>query len=260
MIYYDCGLRIEHFNSKYGYFLPDDMGFATYLLRDGAFSTEAPVINHIIDLIDNGVIDMKDKNFIDVGAHVGTYTITLAPFFEHTYSFEPNTHIYNILCGNVALHNLSDKTTLVNAALSSTIHTVDYKIFDTLGGESMCVKENDNMSNALFKQYEDITFVKNEKIETKPLDYYNIDNVGLIKIDVEGFELNVLKGACETLSRSEWPIILVESWDAVKGEKNEVYEAKERLREELFGYLFNMGYETHERIYNDLFIFQHDNK
>lgn len=258
MIYYKGGERIETLNSDNAYFMPDDIGFAMYLMENGLFSTEISGINKIIEEIETNHLDVKDKTFIDIGANVGTYTIALAPYFKQTFAFEPDKHIFNILCGNVALHNLSYKTQLYRTALSNRRELVQFKKFNELGGESMCVKyEKEDISNTLFNQYGEICVQKDEMIEAKTLDLYCISNVGLIKIDVEGFELNVLKGASETISKSNWPTILVESWDASKYEKKEVYEAKLKLRDDLFNYLYSIGYYHRDRFVGDLFIFNH---
>ena len=48
----------------------------------------------------------KDKVFLDIGAHSGTYTISLADCAKEVYSFEPQKMTYYSLCGSVAL---SDK-------------------------------------------------------------------------------------------------------------------------------------------------------
>jgi hypothetical protein len=50
------------------------------------------------------------------------------------------------------------------------------------------------------------------EVACKPLDYYGLEDVGFLKIDVEGHELAVLRGATETISRS-YPSILVEAED-----------------------------------------------
>ena len=78
--------------------------------------------------------------------------------------------------------------------------------------------------------------------------------MSLIKVDVEGFELNVLKGASETIIRSKYPLILVESWEVQETDENEVREAKIRLRNDLFEYLRNtLGYYV-DNLYNDVFV------
>jgi len=76
----------------------------------------------------------------------------------------------------------------------------------------------------------------------KRLDDLNIENIGLIKIDVEGHEIHVLKGALETLKRNNYPPILFESWDEWR-ENHEHCIPASKLRSELFQYLKELGYK-----------------
>lgn len=254
MIYYKYRERVEHLDPSGAYFMPDDMGFATQLLNRGMYSTEVNTINDIYQQLKG---QMDDKVFIDVGANVGTYTLVLAPIFKHSYAFEPNKHIYNIMCGNVALYNLSDKTTLVNMGLSDANEELNYTYFDELGGGNSFAKENgDKVANTIehrFDWYRD-DFVHTEKLQVKTLDSFNIKNVGLMKIDVEGFELNVLKGAVETIKASGYPMLIVESWNVEKTDSPELSEAKKKLRYDLFGFITKLGYTSILPSEEDVFI------
>jgi hypothetical protein len=53
--------------------------------------------------------------------------------------------------------------------------------------------------------------LREERVEVRTLDSYGIQNIAFIKMDVEGNELSVLKGARETIVRSGNPKILFES-------------------------------------------------
>lgn len=251
MIYYKKDERLEALDHESGYFMPDDIGFASSLMYRGVSSTEEPVIQWLKDKFG----PMDPGMFVDVGAHVGTYTIELAKVFCHVCAFEPCKHTYNILCGNVALRNISDRCDLYNVALSDRKETVVYKGYDALGGNNMCVRRGDDVSCELSRMYTQWDGVANStEIKTRTLDSYRLDNVSLIKVDVEGFELNVLKGASGTIARCGYPLVLVESWEAQETDDMAVRDAKTRLRADLFGYLRDvLGYSV-EYFYNDIFI------
>jgi FkbM family methyltransferase len=163
-------------------------------------------INYYINygLFEKGLIEWcrqfckKDKNMLDIGAHSGTYTISLAENCKHVYSFEPQKMSYYSLCGSVALSNIKN-VTCINIGLGSQeqVGTKTLNIISPDGGGSTLHNNNYNI-------------LQTEEIEIKTLDSFNIDNIGFIKIDVEENELQVLEFAKNTLKRSNYTKILFE--------------------------------------------------
>jgi hypothetical protein len=89
-------------------------------------------------------------------------------------------------------------------------------------------------------------------VDVKTLDSFSFRNVGMIKIDVEGFEKNVLQGAQETLKANGYPRIFFESW--VPEREAEGFPSKS-LRAELFEYIESTGYTVIPvRGYSEMFI------
>ena len=139
----------------------------------------------------------KDQNMLDIGAHSGTYTISLAENCKHVYAFEPQKLTYYSLCGSVALSNLKNVTCL-NFGLGSTEQVGKQTLnIVSLDGGSTLHSSNNNI-------------LQTEEIEIKTLDSLNIDNIGFIKIDVEENELQVLLSSQNTLEKSKYPKILFE--------------------------------------------------
>jgi FkbM family methyltransferase len=140
----------------------------------------------------------KDKNMLDIGAHSGTYTISLADNCKHVYSFEPQQMTYYALCGSVVLSNIKN-VTCINYGLGSVeqIGKQRLNIVSLDGGGSSIHNNNNNI-------------LKTEEIEIRTLDSFNLDNIGFIKIDVEENEYQTLQYSLKTLKKSNYPTILFE--------------------------------------------------
>ena len=179
--------QIISLNSK-SFILPSSN--INYYINNGLF--EKNLISWVKILCSN------DKNMLDIGAHTGTYTVSLAEHCKHVYAFEPQKMTYYSLCGSVALSNITN-VTCINYGLGSE-QQVGIKLLNIIsddGGGSTLHNNNYNI-------------LKTEEIEIKTLDSFNIDNIGFIKIDVEDNELQVLEFAQNTLKNSNYPKILFE--------------------------------------------------
>ncbi|MGC9123924.1 MAG: FkbM family methyltransferase [Thermoplasmata archaeon] len=138
-------------------------------------------------------IPKKGDVVIDVGASYGDTAIWYAKKFgAKVMAFEPLKDIYEILLKNIDL-NKAD-VIAYNIALGN--------------GKNINGKRQGNM----------LAIGNEEKFETKRLDDFEFERVDLIKIDVEGFELDVLEGAKKTIMKHRPKIILeVHSKDLFKG-------------------------------------------
>jgi FkbM family methyltransferase len=130
---------------------------------------------------------------LDVGAHVGVHTVTLARSTGRkgrVYAFEPQKKLYRELVHNLRLNGLSNVVALRFAL-----------------GESPGIVEMGRPA----KNNEGGTAIGagGDKVELRTLDSFGFRNVSFIKIDVEGYEDHVLAGAAQTI-RAQHPTILVE--------------------------------------------------
>ena len=198
--------------------------------------TERPLIYWAIDNFAS-----KDKNFVDIGAHLGIYSWTFAKYSNHVYSFECNPKTFCYLAANIALHDVTNNVTLFNNALGNKEDTLDYIIRNNEGGENGFIIKNEDDSKC-----------KRKLIKISKLDSFNLTNIGLIKIDVEGFEKEVLEGAAETLKNNNYPPIIFESWAESRTSVDNVKE----LRYNLFSYFNSIGYNICEISggYGEIFI------
>lgn len=138
------------------------------------------------------------RNAVDVGANKGVYTYFLARCCRYVYAFEPNPKIFRILRrGTAWARNVTVSPVALSNRSGAGILRVPHHRggFSNQGGSLSAVKVPDNY--------------KAVRIEMACLDDLDIDDVGFLKIDVEGFEQEVLEGARETIARDR-PVILVE--------------------------------------------------
>lgn len=183
-----------------------------HLRQDGKYE------HHIIDTARSHI--SKNMNIIDIGANMGTHTVEFAKLTNgKVFSFEPQRIIFQQLNANVFVNRLFNVHTF-NYALGSIEQDVSMKV----NGQ----KEVDYTKFQTFGCAEiDEHSKQSETVKVKILDSFAIENVCLIKIDVEGYELNVLKGSINTIIKNNYPVIIYENH-----EKPEVHE-----------FLKNLGYE-----------------
>jgi FkbM family methyltransferase len=141
----------------------------------------------------------KDQVFLDIGAHTGTYAITLAEYSQSVYAFEPQKMSYYALCGGVALSNIHNITCIPYGLGSES----------QIGIKTLNIVSPDGGGSTLHTN--SMPVLSTEQIEIRTLDSFSFENIGFIKMDVEENELEVLKGARETLRKSNYPTILFES-------------------------------------------------
>lgn len=132
-----------------------------------------------------------NKNTIDVGAATGMYTAFFAKFSKKVISFEAVPPVFEQL------------TLVANANKNVEVHNLAVANFN---GDAEFYVDDKRLSNSGFQN-----LVDGQKIivETIKLDDFQFDNVGFIKIDVEGNELDVLYGAEETINEFK-PTCMVE--------------------------------------------------
>lgn len=148
----------------------------------------------------------KDRDVIDIGANVGFYTVLFAQKLNKAkvLAIEPTLNALQRLYKNIQLNNVTDKTIVFEGAASDRHGRGEIKTligreeYSTLGRW-----EHPSVKNEKFNAHEtEVTTVDNL------VKKYSLDP-GFIKIDVEGLEHSVLKGAKTTLEKKR-PVILSE--------------------------------------------------
>ena len=181
--------RLTGFRTARGDYLPDRLRILT-----GRY--EAEELELMRALLRPG------QTIIDVGANVGYTTRFFAQLVGRTgevHAFEPNPLIYPILKGNVGA---LEQVRTYNVALSSS--NGEFPLF--LAGSNHGVASFSEKYPAFHLAYRDGEIMGSVPARTVIGDEFlkekGIKRVAVIKIDVEGWELNVLSGLAETISKS----------------------------------------------------------
>ena len=144
------------------------------------------------------LLDHSDT-FIDVGSNLGSYSLISGGVCGSlTYSLEPSTETYHRLLRNIKINNL-DNVSCLNIGAGDKEGS--FLFTNSKGPENHLIVNDNNDNN-------DGDLVK---INVKKLDSLNFNaNPTFIKIDTEGFELSVLKGAVNILKLDSMIGILIE--------------------------------------------------
>jgi len=182
--------------------------------------TEIPVNNCMLqydfqdkngnyDLLYHYVKDNPIRKIIDVGAWWGPWSLWWHDKAKSVEIFEPNKDILPKLVNNVGkLQNC----TIHNTALGDRQGSVSMQCADHSGTYHVTDQNGD--------------------IAIKTLDSFEFENVDIIKIDAEGYELPVLEGAKETILRNR-------PWIQVEGNKSG--ERYGRTKLDIKNFLFDLG-------------------
>ncbi|WP_296865319.1 FkbM family methyltransferase [uncultured Methanobrevibacter sp.] len=197
----------------------------------------ANIINSILNNMDN-YFDFN-KNFIDIGARYGEFSRGLATKFNHVFAFEPNKKSAALIYTNCLLNDTINKVDVYNIYLSDKNSTVYFNGWCDENDININVSKlvNDVVTKYDGEHLDDSV----SKITSHTLDEYNFDNIGFIKIDTEGYELNILKGAAGTILRNNCPPILFELLDNSYF-KNE--QTGEEYKKSIISFLNSLGYSN----------------
>ncbi|HWQ25528.1 MAG TPA: FkbM family methyltransferase [Chlorobaculum sp.] len=141
---------------------------------------------------------------VDVGANIGFVSIPVANAIQHNggtvHAFEVQRLLFYALCGTVALNDL-DNIRVYHQGLGSApglmkVPSVDYGLPQDFGMVSLVDQEG---------------ITGHETVQMSTLDEIVLPGLDLLKIDVEGMEIDVLKGAKKSIERFR-PWCWIEYW------------------------------------------------
>lgn len=173
--------------------ISDTVGHSSYFAVDGP----AQVV--LYDFVKPGM------KVIDIGANIGATTLNLAKRVGsngEVYSFEPSPYNYQRAYQNVSLNNFGN-IKLINQGLGNEKTTAFlYNVNTNNRGMQRLLKENSE-NNSYEKAPVEIDTLDNSMVN------FSIPPPSFIKIDVEGYEFNVLLGGKETITKHR-PALFIE--------------------------------------------------
>ena len=193
----DCIVRIGFLDITYNFYCPRGYDFNIFL---NPFFHEYDITLFVHNILQKGDV------FIDVGAHGGLYTILASKKVGskgQVISVEPNPENLKFLKANIKLNKLENVCIIPKAA-----DEIKRKI-------------------ALFYRSEDTALTSTSRrtksskcieVETTTLDHITerFDSIKMIKIDTEGYDMKVLRGAKRTLLKSHYLVVEQNTSDIVE--------------------------------------------
>lgn len=180
---------------------------------------------YIPDILKN---NLKNSIALDLGGGKGETSIMLLEEFKFSkiYTYEPSQQLFNTLNNNIKKYNLQDKIKIFKQAVGDVNDYINF--FED--------------ANAGFGSFVSTKFNNSTKIQSIRLDdnLEVLDNIKLIKLDIEGFEYQALKGA-ENIVRRNSPILLISCYHNNNFNDNSVIPQMFVLKDYIES--LNMGYK-----------------
>lgn len=143
------------------------------------------------------IISDNTKVMLDIGSNLGTFSLYCKDKFKKIYSFEPQKLIFEQLQENLRLNSVNN-IHIKNIALGDKTETF---YMDSINYDEQI--NSGDLSISYNKIGEAIEINKGDEL------FSEFDNIQLIKIDVQGYELNVLNGLENTI-RNNKPYLIIE--------------------------------------------------
>lgn len=230
--------NLPAFNEKFAHF--NKPGFYDFSLDDTKFKIALHPDNGCVDLeifasgnYEPEILRLIKKHlapdavFLDIGANIGQHSLYASRHCKHVYAFEPMKKIYDQFSSSVFTNDFLN-ISVYNYALGNTKEVLPIYGNDNIGASSLFTSENR-------KKIQDIKVLRLDDI----VQDLGLERCDLVKIDVEGFELEVLKGGKEFFAKHK-PKIVLEYTPFFYDKKDP------NIARELIQLLFTLGYKLYD--------------
>ena len=169
---------------------------ANHIVIDGFY--EKLLLDNTLSFLDSLKENTKNWVFLDIGANIGNHSIFFADNVKEVHAFEPNPKVFRIL--------------EINSEYKKNINCYNYGLGEKKGTYQLNINQ-ENIGSSFISIDSDN---KDNSQESISINIDKLDNIlekfsraDLVKIDVEGFEENVIKGGKNFIDKFQ-PIILFE--------------------------------------------------
>lgn len=217
-------LVLKDRSHSYKFHIPN---WLTFFRAKTLFSKEPETIDWIRNF-------PPDSVFWDVGANVGTYSIFAGKNGSRVFSIEPSFLNLETLQRNIILNNLNDSVSMIPIGLGSENHLASFYLSKenlTWGGAHNSLGKNLGAGGKALQtplKIAGLCITMDEIVSV-----FRIPKPNFVKIDVDGLELEVLKGGIEVLS--DVTSVLIEVDDGFVGQDTEISSLLQSLGFDLEG-------------------------
>jgi FkbM family methyltransferase len=164
---------------------------------------------HLRDAIER--FARSDRVAIDVGAYIGLHTTLLSRAFREVHAFEPQEEIFRILCGNLVLNDCRNVRTRPEPLYDrdAWMRIAPPDVQEVPVPQESGQIDYRAISNAAALTFECAPPGSPGAVHARTLDSFEFADVGFIKIDAQGADVAVLRGAIDTIKRCR-PVISFE--------------------------------------------------
>jgi FkbM family methyltransferase len=197
----NIGISKNKLNNGYQIYNYGDKDYISKSIID--FKTWEPRITCLMNNIINKN-EYSENIILDIGCNIGYYTLITQKYnsISHVYSVDGNNMNINLLKLSCGINNISN-TTLINKVISDK----PGESFETANQD--LVDRVNNIGGLSYKKSENNTDILSTTID-ELIEKNKVTNILIMKIDIEGGELNSLKGATTTLKTNIIKNIIIE--------------------------------------------------
>lgn len=177
-----------------------------------------------------GLLQLRRRHFgdgvvaIDCGANIGVHTVEWAKAMTgwgSVLAIEAQERIFYVLAGNITINNCFNARA-INAAVGARSGEIEIPTPDYLKpGSFGSLEIRESAKNQDIGQTLDLSASNMTRVKAITLDSLSYPRIDLLKVDVEGMEMDVLAGAKELIA-AQRPIIVVEWIKSPKAELSEI--------------------------------------